>query len=64
MALKDRMTNAFTIDKTRPSLARALDKANTHSRAMSRWVEKQRDKGKEPMRLQLPGTPNLVRRTK
>ena len=51
------MTNAFTIDRSKPSIAVALDKANRHRQLMTKWVGEQREKGKEPMRIDLPNTP-------
>lgn len=51
------MTNAFTIDRSKPSFAVELDKANRHRQKMTKWVGEQREKGKEPMLLELPKSP-------
>jgi len=51
------MTNAFTIDRSKPSIAIELDKNNRHRQKMTKWVSEQREKGKEPMRIDLPNTP-------
>lgn len=51
------MTNAFTIDRNAVAFVREMDKNNKHRQLMSTWVGEQREKGKEPMRLELPKTP-------
>lgn len=51
------MTNAFTLDRNAVAFVREMDKNNRHRQKMTKWVEDQREKGKEPMRLELPNTP-------
>lgn len=51
------MTNAFTIDRNAVAFIREMDKNNHHRQLMTKWVGGQRDKGKEPMRIELPKTP-------
>lgn len=51
------MTNAFTIDRNAVAFVREMDKNNKHRHLMTKWVGDQREKGKEPMRLELPKTP-------
>lgn len=51
------MTNAFTIDRSKVAFIHAMDKNNHHRQLMTKWVNKQRDDGKEPCRVEMPKSP-------
>lgn len=55
------MTNAFTIDTSKPSFAIALDKETRQTRRMSEWVESQRSKGIEPCRVEMKNSPAPIK---
>jgi len=55
------MTNAFTIDRTKPSFAIEMQKNKTHQKRMTQWVEERRDKGIEPCYIPMKNTPDPIR---
>lgn len=57
------MTNAFTIDTSKPSFAVALDKEKRQTRRMTEWVESQRSKGIEPCRVEMKNSPDPIKPT-
>lgn len=55
------MTNAFTIDRSKVAFIREWDKNNHHRQLMTKWVNKQREAGKEPGRVEMPNSPERKR---